>query len=109
MSKKPLRPRNTVAGFTDSGLPTRDQVDHVAEQITPTTTPTAKAAITAADLRPPADRAPGLTQKGRVKFTTMLKPDLRLQLETIAQNRTSSVADILEIIIAEYLDALRAK
>jgi hypothetical protein len=39
----------------------------------------------------------------------MLKPELRQQLETIAQNRATSVADVLEIIVTEYLDALRKK
>lgn len=104
MSKKTIRP---LKGYSSSGLPTPDQVDRSIEQIAPPTrTPTAKS-ITADDLRPPAQRTPGRTNKGRVKFTTMLRPDLRTQLETIAQNRATSVADVLEIIVVEYLDTLK--
>jgi hypothetical protein len=114
MSKKtPLRPKVAKVGFTDSGLPTPSTVDQQVEHITTTRSPatraTGKPAITADDLRTPTERAPGLTNKGRVKFTTMLKPELRQQLETIAQNRATSVADVLEIIVTEYLDALRKK
>ena len=110
MSKKtPLRPKVAKTGFTDSGLPTPATVDQTVERITTRKQSNEKTAITADDLRTPAERTPGLTNKGRVKFTTMLKPDLRQQLETIAQNRATSVADVLEIIVTEYLDALRKK
>lgn len=111
MSKqKPLQRKVAKEGFTDTGLPTPDTVDQTVEQITTTRSAApGKKSITADDLRPPAERAPGLTNKGRVKFTTMLRPDLRLQLETIAQNRAISVADVLEIIVTEYLDALQKK
>lgn len=109
MSKKtPLRRTVAKEGFTQSGLPTPATVDTTVEKIaTVKPTPATKSAITADDLRTPVERAPGLTNKGRLKFTTMLKPDLRQQLEIIAQNRTTSVADVLEIIVTEYLDALR--
>jgi len=114
MSKKtPLRPKVAKVGFTDSGLPTPSTVDQQVEQITTTRSPatraTGKTSITADDLRTPEKRSPGRTNKGRVKFTTMLKPELRQQLETIAQNRAISAADVLEIIVTEYLDALREK
>lgn len=114
MSKKtPLRAKVAKEGFTDSGLPTPSTVDQTVERITTTrsTAPptTGKPSITADDLRPPEKRSPGRTNKGRVKFTTMLKPELRQQLETIAQNRAISAADVLEIIVTEYLDALREK
>lgn len=57
-----------------------------------------------ADAKQPAkEREPGLTAKGRVKFTTMLKPELREHLQNIADNKAISVADVLETIIEEYL------
>lgn len=106
--KKGLRPKITQAeGYTESGLPTPDQVDQVAEKITAYAHTPIKKSISAADLRTPPERAPGQTNKGRVKFTTMLRPDLRAQLETIAQNKAVSLADVLEIIVTEYLAALQ--
>jgi len=104
--KKALRPK-IAKGYTDSGLPTPDQVDQVVEEIAPTRHRPTKQAISADDLRTPAEQPPGLTNKGRVKFTTMLRPDLRAQLETIAQNKAISLADVLEIMITEYLDGLQ--
>ena len=52
----------------------------------------------------PPQRDLSLTLKGRAKFTTMLKPELRQALERIAINKQMSVADVLELIISEYLD-----
>lgn len=109
MAKKAIRPTVVQAGFTDTGLPTPETVERAVSVIAPQVKPVrSKAAtITADDLRTPAARQPGQTNKGRVKFTTMLKPELRLQLENIATNRACSVADVLEIIVTEYLDGLR--
>jgi len=108
MSKKaPPRPKVAKEGFTDTGLPTPNQVDQAVEQIATTKSTPGRKSITAEDLRTPPEQAPGLTNKGRVKFTTMLRPDLRAQLETIAQNKAISLADVLEIMITDYLDALQ--
>lgn len=105
MSKKTIRP---LKGYTTSGLPTPDTVDQSIEQIAPPAKQsTGKKAITAEDLRAPADRAPGLTNKGRARFTTMLRPDLRAQLETIAANRACSLADVIETILVDYLRDLQ--
>ena len=54
----------------------------------------------------PPNREPGLTAKGRVKFTTMLNVELREKLNRIAKNRHESVADVLEKIISEYLNGI---
>lgn len=61
-----------------------------------------KPSFTLADTKPPKEREPGLTAKGRVKFTTMLRKDLREKLQNIADNNAISVADVLERMIEEY-------
>lgn len=61
-----------------------------------------KPSFTLADAKPPKERAPGLTAKGRAKFTTMLRRDLREQLQNIADNNAISIADVLETVIEEY-------
>lgn len=56
------------------------------------------------DTKPPKKREPGLTAKGRVKLTTMIKPDLRDMLQAVADNNAISLADVLETILLEYFD-----
>lgn len=112
MSKKTLRPKITkTEGFTESGLPTPDKVDESVHEVSAgykrPNTPTVKPTLTPDDLRTPTEREPGLTSKGRARFTTMLRPDLRDKLETIAQNKGMSLADVLEIMITDYLDTLQ--
>jgi hypothetical protein len=98
MSKKPL-PRRTLI---DTDLPDPATVDKAIDAIS-TGTPRKKT-FTAADRREPgkSKRQPGTTAKGRVKFTTMLKKDLRIEMERIAQNRQISIADVLEQILVDY-------
>lgn len=57
-----------------------------------------------ADTTPPKKREPGLTAKGRVKLTTMIKPELRDMLQAVADNNAISLADVLETILLEYFD-----
>jgi len=38
----------------------------------------------------------------RIKFTTMLKPELREVLQNVANNHNLSLADVLELIIQDY-------
>ncbi len=57
-----------------------------------------------ADTTPPKERTPGLTAKGRVKLTTMIKPELRDMIQAIANNNAISLADVLETILLEYFD-----
>jgi len=57
-----------------------------------------------ADTTPPKERTPGLTAKGRVKLTTMIKPELRDMIQAIADNNAISLADVLETILFEYFD-----
>lgn len=57
-----------------------------------------------ADTTPPKERTPGLTAKGRVKLTTMIKPELRDMIQAIADNNAISLADVLETILLEYFD-----
>ena len=57
-----------------------------------------------ADTKPPKERTPGLTAKGRVKLTTMIKPSLRDMIQAVADNNAISLADVLETILLEYFD-----
>jgi hypothetical protein len=101
MSKRPTR-QKIVEGFDlETGLPTPQQTQQTIQAIV---AKSGKKTFTIHDAAEPPAREPGLTGKGRAKFTTMLKPELRQQLERIAQNRQISVADVLETIITEYLD-----
>jgi hypothetical protein len=100
MSKRPARPK-IVEGFdAETGLPTPQQTQ---QTIQATVAKSNKKTFTLQDATEPPNREPGLTAKGRAKFTTMLKPELRQRLERIAQNRQISVADVLETIITEDL------
>lgn len=100
MSKRTTRAK-IVEGFdVETGLPTPQQ----AQRATQATVAKVKKSFTLQDATEPPNREPGLTAKGRAKFTTMLKPELRQRLERIAQNRQISVADVVETIILEYLD-----
>ena len=87
--KKPARPKIEKEGFTESGLPTLDAVSETVERVTPT----AKKAVK------------GMTEKGRVKFTTMLQPKLKKHLVLSALKDGRSVADILEEILLERYNA----
>ncbi len=101
MSKRPARPK-IVEGFDPiTGLPTPDTAQRTVQATVATKT---GKTFTIQDTTNPPQREPGLTGKGRAKFTTMLKPELRTRLEAIAQNRQISVADVLETIITEYLE-----
>ena len=48
-------------------------------------------------------QAQGITAKGRAKFTTMLRTDLREKLDNLARRNNISIADALELIVTEYL------
>jgi hypothetical protein len=99
MSKRPARPK-IVEGFDlDTGLPTPEQ----AKQTIQTTVAKSNKTFTLQDAENAQERKPGLTNKGRAKFTTMLKPELRQKLQSIATNRQISVADVIETMITEYL------
>lgn len=57
------------------------------------------------DTKPPRRKhKPGLTQKNRAKFTTMLRPDLKQKLDHVAKRNTMSIADVLEVVIEEYFE-----
>ena len=47
-------------------------------------------------------RQTGITAKGRAKFTTMLRTDLREKLDNTAKRNHMSIADVLEQVITEY-------
>ena len=56
------------------------------------------------DAKQKPKRTPGRTGKDRVKFTTMLRPDLRDLLDTVAANKNMSIADVIEVVILENLN-----
>ena len=57
------------------------------------------------DTKPPRHKPkPGLTQKNRAKFTTMLRPDLKQKLDHVGKRNGMSIADVLEIVIEEYFE-----
>jgi len=104
MSKKMSRPK-IAAGFNLEGLPTPETVEANVKAITPQAIGSSGKTFSLEDTTtPPPDRTPGLTAKGRVKFTTMIKPELRQRLETLAAKNHISTADVLETIIMEYFN-----
>lgn len=115
MSKRPTRPKIVTDDFyQESGLPTQDQVNRIVADTTgqpivkAPTSPPGKRTFAAADLeaRKYKPRSPE-TAQGRVKLTTMMHPELREKLDTIAKARGLTIADVLEIIVTEYLADLK--
>jgi len=98
MAKQQQRPKTDKSRLADLGDLTKQ-----AAEITGKSEPK-KPSFTLADAKPPKEREPGLTAKGRAKFTTMLRRDLREKLQAIADNNAISVADVLETVIEEYFD-----
>ncbi len=100
MSKKAARPKIVTPGFDpETGLPTPEK----AQQTIQATVAPEKKSISIEDLNNRKKRTPGLTRKGRVKYTTMIKPELRRLLDDLAESKEMTAADVLEIIITEYL------
>lgn len=119
MAKKALKPTKTVAaaGWTETGLPTPEQVEQTAQQISAATQepaqtssqqPERAARAKKSFKRPDPDkikRPPtAATAKGRVKFTTMLHPSLRSILLAVSIEQRRTVADVLEVCLMEYFD-----
>lgn len=89
---------NVFSGLTGKDTPKKEVTTRK------TSSSTSKKSFTLEDTTPAPTPEPGLTKKGRVKFTTMLKPELRDKLQNIADNNALSVADVLETIIEEYFN-----
>ena len=121
MAKKAFKPIKTVAaGWTETGLPTPEQVEQTAQQISAATTATQEPEQTTSPQAERATRAKktfkridpknvkkpedGRTIKGRVKFTTMLHPSLRSILLAVSIEQRRTVADVLEVCLMEYFD-----
>ena len=62
--------------------------------------------FTAADLVKKDKAENGLTARGRIKFTTMMKPDIIDMLDRIAKNRYQSKADVLEDILKSHFETI---
>ena len=112
MAKKKITPPQQAQAFNSDRLPTPEQINETLELIKPPAYQPAPAATsqagkkTFARIDPKSVKKPddGRTIKGRVKFTTMLHPGLRAQLNAVALSQQVSVADVLDTIIREYFD-----
>lgn len=61
--------------------------------------------ITKADLTPkPKVPKRKLTKTGRTTLTTLMRPELKEKLAVIADNLNTSIADVLELIVTDYLN-----
>jgi hypothetical protein len=98
--KQPTRPKHDLGGLLSA-----EEIEKQAAEITGKADTTSKSgkSFTLADAKNPKERVAGLTARGRARFTTMLRPDLRDKLEAIASNRAISIADVIETMIEEYL------
>jgi hypothetical protein len=117
MAKKAFKPIKTVAaGWTETGLPTPEQVEQTAQQISTAPPPKQEP-----DKREPRQKktlkkidpakvptAKGRPSKDRVKFTCMLNPGLRNQLNAVAIREARSISDIIELALVEYFELSRA-
>lgn len=111
MKKRPKADKSGLEGFDkETGLPEPETALKAVADATgrPIRNAPTGRAFTAADLKAKGKRAGPETAAGRVKFTTMLHPDLREMLEALANARGITKADALEIILTEYRDGLKA-
>ena len=112
MAKKKITPPQQAQAFNSDRLPTLEQINETLDLIKPTayqtapadTGSTGKKTFTRIDPKSVKKPDDGRTIKGRVKFTTMLHPGLRAQLNAVALSQQVSVADVLDTIIREYFD-----
>ena len=101
MSKKhPLR-----AGFSESGLPTPGQVERQTDEINETP----KRLFSPEDLRQPDEPPKGMTRRGKKKLTTMMRPELRQQLERIATNRGITMAEVMDLVLTDFVEGLKKR
>lgn len=97
--KQPQRPKTDK-----SGLLSPEEIERQTIEITGSEkSATGGKSFSLSDAKQIKQREPGLTARGRARFTTMLRPDLRSKLEAIASNRGITIADVLETVIEEYL------
>lgn len=112
MAKKKITPIQQSQALNSDRPTTSEQINETLELIKPAayqTTPAPTSTVgkkTFARIDPKSVKKPdnGRTIKGRVKFTTMLHPGLRVQLNAVALAQQLSVADVLDTIIREYFD-----
>ena len=86
--KKTTRPKIEKEGFTTSGLPTKEVLNDTVERVTPAA-------------KKDTVRSTGISQDGRKRFSTMLKPGLKKKLGMEAVERQSTLAEVLEQILLE--------
>lgn len=99
------RPKISFEGFDqDTGLPTPEGA---VKTVADVTGQPIKKPFSAADLKATRKPRSPQTAEGRVKFTTMLRPDLRDQLDTLAAARGITIAAALEIILEDFLANLK--
>jgi hypothetical protein len=89
MKKPPLRAKAQKEGFSESGLPTSDVISSTVERVTP-------------ERKKDTIRSTGISQDGRERLNTMLRPDIKKKLSLDAIERRVSLAEILEEILLEH-------
>lgn len=99
MKKQPTRPKTDLGGLLSA-----EEIERQAAEITGADkSASGGKSFSLSDAKQKRQREPGLTARGRARFTTMLRPDLREKLEAIGSNRGITIADVIETIIEEYL------
>lgn len=100
---KGWKERSLIDQLADSGKkePAKKPTDQAEDK---------EQSFSAADAtRKSTPRQAGVTAQGRVKFTTMIKPELKEFLGRIAKNNGLSIADVLETVVYEYFDLPKDK
>ena len=124
--KRPSSVQNFKEAFTETGLPTPELVEKATAELTeepkkenPTpkkSKPAPKAQKTKAPaktkaksnkqrftLADAADTAKEeINEKGRARFNTTIRPELRELLQKIAKNNKMTVSDVLEEVLIDY-------
>ena len=120
--KRPSSVQSFKDDFANTGLPTPEEVEQAAVQLTKeekkapliekkakprvqkakaiAKPKTSKQRFTLADASDPAQEE--INEKGRARFNTTIRPELRELLHKIAKNNRLTVSDVLEEVLIDY-------
>ena len=122
--KRPSSVQNFKDAFTETGLPTPELVEKAAAELTEepkkadpapkksksspkvqktksqTKAKSTKQRFTLADAADTAKEE--INEKGRARFNTTIRPELRELLQKIAKNNKMTVSDVLEEVLIDY-------
>lgn len=96
--------RKSIVGNFKRDLPTPEDTSKTVAKVTKKEPTTTKKTFSIEDTKKAPRPKAGTTRKGRVKYTTMIHPDLKILLQNVANNNAISSADALELIIKEYFN-----